>query len=492
MAKEYIDSNTQDNLGEKYLELIRKKTLWEEYTYTYKNESIKVEIPLKNNIRYTNIENFGDHNLSNNLALEMIIRNKEFQNYIYYSQIVDFEFEDKSEELKENHLRKLQRELVEKFGFNIKDVLKLITHHPYINEQINDYLDNVANESLILNPPFINDFKDGLKKVLDFYLKKEQLFILIPADYEKIDISNIENIKKSKEKIYVKILDKSNYKYDYIMLSVFEDLDEKCYRVDNSFYRLPPPTIQSITNISDEYINNNLSFICIPIKTFNKEKLVSLAEKYFPIEFLHEELKISFTEDDLIDYSIKDSKYIPILPSLKFKSSKTIDISLNIDVFPEELTEKIKLLYDNKNIKSFIEIFNKDIETTLKVKNIKYIGKTKTVRNRDYSNAFLIYDLYYIIGKEFNKKIVELEQKAEYDINKIKISMKYDTKIRRDHEINKINLDLEKKKKLFNKTRLDNQIKEITNIEISKLRGLHSLMQEYIDELKFKNIILDK
>ena len=39
---------------------------------------------------------------------------------------------------------------------------------------------------------------------------------------------------------------------------------------------------------------------------------------------------------------------------------------------------------------------------------------------------------------------------------------------------------------------LDKEIKKITNLEISKIRGLHSLMKEYIEECKFKNIILGK
>ena len=57
---------------------------------------------------------------------------------------------------------------------------------------------------------------------------------------------------------------------------------------------------------------------------------------------------------------------------------------------------------------------------------------------------------------------------------------------------NKINIKLEKNKSLFSKTYLDKEIQKITNLEISKIRGLHSLMKEYIEECKFKNIILGK
>ena len=127
----------------RFLDTIRKKntSCWKEYTYNAKqkasddnirrtmkelNNPIKIQIPLKENIRYKHIETFEDHYLSNNLALDMIIRNKEFQNYIYFTEIIDFEFENRPTELKENHYKKLQRELIERFGFNIKDTCTII------------------------------------------------------------------------------------------------------------------------------------------------------------------------------------------------------------------------------------------------------------------------------------------------------------------------------------------------------------------------------
>ena len=232
------DKNTHiKNIGEKYFETIRKKTsLWQEYTYDGKQEAIKTEIkstmkaldipikiqiPLKENIRYKNIENFEDHNLSNNLALEMIIRNKEFQEYMYNIAIIDFEFENKNPELKNNHYKKLQRELIEKFGFDIKDALSLKGHHPYINEQIIDYLDDVANENLILNPPYIRDLNNGLRRVIDFYFNKKKLYILtLPTNYEIITSENAKNANE--KRLFAKIINPDNNEADYILLSVYE------------------------------------------------------------------------------------------------------------------------------------------------------------------------------------------------------------------------------------------------------------------------------
>ena len=84
-----------DGIGKKYFDLLRKKTLWEEYTYDAKCETsknnirstmkaldspIKIQIPSKDNVRYLHIKNLENHDLSHNLVLDMIIRNEKFQN----------------------------------------------------------------------------------------------------------------------------------------------------------------------------------------------------------------------------------------------------------------------------------------------------------------------------------------------------------------------------------------------------------------------------
>ena len=219
MKKENKNNGIKD-IGKEYFKIISNRNIafWKEYTYDAKQiassnkigtimkglkNPIKIQIPSKDNIRYKHIETFEDHYLSNNLALDMIIRNKEFQNYIYFTEIIDFEFENRPIELKENHYKKLQRELIERFGFNIKDTCTLITHHPYINEEIDEFLENIANENLILNRPYIRDIKNGLRKVIDFYLKKKKLYLLTPSSNYEI-ITN-EDAKSANDKREYKI-----------------------------------------------------------------------------------------------------------------------------------------------------------------------------------------------------------------------------------------------------------------------------------------------
>ena len=493
----------------RFLDTIRKKntSCWKEYTYNAKqkasddnirrtmkelNNPIKIQIPLKENIRYKHIETFEDHYLSNNLALDMIIRNKEFQNYIYFTEIIDFEFENRPTELKENHYKKLQRELIEKFGFNIKDTCTLITHHPYINEEIDQFLENIANENLIRNRPYIRDIKNGLRKVIDFYLKKKKLYLLTPPSNYEI-ITNEDAKSANDKQLFAKIINPNTYKDDYILLSVYEEYKQYHTRIDDLIYFLPEAKLEVIDSVDDNLIENNLSYLGIPIVTFGIQKIVSLAEENFPIEFLDKEFIESLSIEETIDSHFESSTIKSILPKLKLMSSKSITNTINPNLFQQEANAIILNLKNaSDSVKSFAEIFNKKVEEIVKVKNSNHISKTKELRNRDYANAFYIYDLYSIIEKEFNKKILELKNEAEMNKNKVKNNSNFETKERKDFEYKKISRLLKENESLFSKTYLDEEIQKITNLEISKIRGLHSLMKEYIEECKFKNIILGK
>ena len=496
-----------DGMGKKYFDLLRKKTLWEEYTYDAGKKAseekiiihmkalgipIEVQIPSKDNPRYEHIRSFEDHDLSNNLVLEMIIRNKEFQDFVYETQVVDFEFEDKPLELKKSYYKKLQSKVIEKFGFDINNVESLIALHPYINEQIFNSIDNIANESLIVNPPFISDIINGLQLVIEYYLEKKKLHILIPGDYEPIDNRDLENID-AKEKLFVKIVDSINKNLEYIPLSIYMENKDKFIRVDEILYRLTPSQTHLMSGIDNEIIEKYLHLVCIPVTILGKEKFISLAQEAFPIEFLDKEFRDSLTGDDFIECNLKDSKHQEILPRLKLPSSKSIEITINQDLPLEEQWEKIRNLHLNASkTKSFLEVFDKEIEKVngkAEIKNPKKISKKKELRNRDYANAFWVYDLYEIIGKEFKKKEAELENEADPNKNKIEKNPHY-SKEDKNHKYDKIDEKLENNKSLFSPEILEHEIKKITGLEISKLRGLRALIHKYIDDSKFKNVIL--
>ncbi|WP_419677730.1 hypothetical protein ACN2EN_09185 [Aliarcobacter lanthieri] len=498
-----------EDIHGRYFDIIRRKntSYWKEYTYDAKqkasdnnirrtmkalNNPIKIQIPLKENIRYKNIETFEDHHLSNNLALDMIIRNKEFQKYIYFTMTIDFEFENRPAKLKENHYKKLQLKLIEKFGFNIKDTDILITHHPYLNEEINEFLENIANANIVLNRPYIRDIKNGLRKVIDFYLKKKKLYLFIPPS--KYEIITNEDVKNANDKqLFAKIINPVTSRVDYILLSIYEEYKQYHIRADDLIYFLPKAKLEVIDSVDDDFIENNLSYLGIPIVIFGSKKIISLAVKNLPIEFLDKEFISSLTIEETIDTHFESSKIETILPKLKLMSSKSITNTINPNLSSYEANAiTLNLKNASDSIKSFSEIFSIKIDEILKVKNLKHISKSKELRNRDYANAFYIYDLYSIIEKEFNKKILELRNEAEINKNKVKNNTNFETKERKNSEYEKISRLLRENESLFSKTYLDEEIQKITNLEISKIRGLHSLIKEYIEEYKFKNIILGK
>ncbi|WP_434579834.1 hypothetical protein MLC52_07180 [Sulfurimonas sp. NW15] len=493
-----------NDIGEKLLEINRQKTLWDEYTYdidmvvkdhnvrlTMKSSMspVKCEIPAKDNVRYTYIQNLEDYNLSNSLVLDMIIRNKEFQNYIYYVRTIDFEFEHKSSVLKEERYKQLKQGLIEKFGFNIEDEQKLL-FHPYVSESIVDSNEKILHDFLILNPPFINDLKNGLIKVMNFYLQKKQLYRFIqPTHYELINSDNIEDY--SDKNLFVYIIHPESMKADFMRYDVYKDRGTHLTKINDSLYTIPPVKEVVLTEISDELIDKHLHEICIPISTDGEEKLVSLGEKNFPIDFLDKDFISSISDDDYINSSHQDSLQLVNLPSIKLKSNKSINVSLNVDLPREELIAYIDKLKGSKDIKSFIEVFDEKIEEIENPKQIKVIAKKRELRNRDYANAFYIYDLYKIIGKEFHKKELELKEEAEAQKVRISENIQYG-KEQKKHEFAKIEERLQNHLKLFNKTVLDDEICKLTKIEISKVRALYALLKGYIDEYKFKNVILGK
>ena len=493
-----------NNIGEKLLEINRKKTLWNEYVYDIetvaKNHNlrltmessmspVKCEIPARDNVRYTYIQNLEDYHLSNSLVMEMIIRNKEFQNYLHYVQVMDFELEHKSPILKEKCYKKLKQGLIEKFGFNIEDGQKLLIH-PYVSESIVQNNEKILHDFLTLNPPFISDLKDGLLKVMNFYLQKKQLYRFIkPTHYKLINSDDIENY--SDRQLYAVVINPEIIQPEFMRYDVYKSKGTHLPRIDDLLYTIPQIKEVVLTEISDAIIDKHLHDICIPITTYGEEKLVSLGEKNFPIDFLDKDFISSISDDDYIDYSHQDSIPLTNLPNIKLKSTKSINVSLNTDLPREELIAYMDKLKGSKDIKSFVEVFNEEIEEIENPKQIKVIAKKRELRNRDYANAFYIYDLYKIIGKEFHKKELELKQEAEAQKIKIAKNEQYG-KIQRNHEYDKIEEKLQNHLKLFNKTALDDEICKLTNIEISKVRALHALMRSYIDDYKFKNIIFGK
>ena len=106
-------------------------------------------------------------------------------------------------------------------------------------------------------------------------------------------------------------------------------------------------------------IENNLSYLGTPIVTFGIQKIVSLAAKNFPIEFLDKEFILSLSIEETIDSHFEGSVIESILPKLKLMSSKSITNTINPSLSSHEANAiTLNLKNASDSIKSFYEIFS--------------------------------------------------------------------------------------------------------------------------------------
>ena len=98
--------------------------------------------------------------------------------------------------------------------------------------------------------------------------------------------------------------------------------------------------------------------------------------------------------------------------------------------------------------------------------------------------------MFECIDKNFSK--IRKDIKNEYIENKLRIkaeSIGYDEKklkIEKETENYEIGINC------YNKEKIYDVIHNITQIEINKIKKLHKLLKEYIEDLKYKNIIFNK
>ena len=304
---------------------------------------------------------------------------------------------------------------------------------------------------------------------------------------------------KTGKNVFVKVFNFKEGGHTFIPKNMLEENDFWT-RLDNHFYKIKPPKLTLLSNLDKkgkEFIQNlksqNLdikNFYCIPIsEEYSKFDFLPVKVKQLPLEFLDSGFLKTISESEIKNLKNKASITQNLLPILKLKSSKTISVDINLNNPEEELVEIVRNLKKNtEKIKSLSEILNIEIEEIIKPNTSSKIAKNKKLRNRDYANAFYIYDLYKIIGKEFENKIKALNEEKNALINKIEQNKNL-SNISKKHENDKIIDKFENNKCLYNKKALDDEITSITKLEISKVRNLHTLLKEYIEDKKLKSLI---
>lgn len=97
-----------------------------------------------------------------------------------------------------------------------------------------------------------------------------------------------------------------------------------------------------------------------------------------------------------------------------------------------------------------------------------------------------MFESIYFYFENIRKDIKDKYKKEKNELKKIK-----DTDTRKS-KIADLTEDYENEIENYNKEALYNTMHDVSGIEINKIKKLHKLLKEYIEELKYKNIIFNK
>lgn len=172
--------------------------------------------------------------------------------------------------------------------------------------------------------------------------------------------------------------------------------------------------------------------------------------------------------------------------------NKEIFLRLNFNLPKEELAAyilKIKDEFDKDNsiIKSPLELLGKKLDKANKVKS-KSLPKDKNKRKKAMANAFYVYDMYKILEQEYSIKIDNLKVERDTQIKNIKLSKNYDRQ-EKESMIQEIKEEYNYLLEQYSKTSIKTEINLQSGLSIDDIERYKALMNKYIDELKYKELI---
>ncbi len=219
-----------------------------------------------------------------------------------------------------------------------------------------------------------------------------------------------------------------------------------------------------------------------------KGNIIGIDEE-LPISILDNDFISTLSESDLIN-RIEKIKIGSMFSDLEFIGSKIVNIDLNMNLPLEELIAYItKIKEEYSKSKSPFEILKNKIEKIDNPKSLGLIPKDNKKRKKAYADAFYIYDLFetiyhyfYNIRKDIKKRYLEEKEKEK----------KTKDKDSRKSNIANLTADYENELKNYNQDKIYDTINDISGIEINRVKKFHKLLKEYIEDLKYKNIIFNK
>lgn len=366
------------------------------------------------NAIYQEIENFPEYDYENSIAYEMLIRTNEYKQLHYDSSLTNDE----------------KIEAYDRMGANFQEIYNyaLKKSNFFSNQQSN--AKNIFDSYCDLT---IGDVREGINKLIHFYLKRDQIYTLV--EYNKDTFGIIQDI-------HYEVCQKINYQDIALSMS-------------NYYIPIKPP----ISNYG-MYVDK-----------------MSKIDKNIPLLILEEEFLAAIEPD--IPNSIKTKViFNSTRPLLRFKESPIVDIPVNLNLSKEaivELISKLKDEFDSGHVRSSISyLYHK----TFKAKNWKKDAPFK-VTNKSIAQAFFVYDLYHDIDGAFQTKKSQLREVRE---NKI-AETEAETAKKIEKEKEKLSVLIEKRK-LANQKNTNKIIQQDKRDTKKKIRRLEKERDQEIQEIK--------
>ncbi len=403
----------------------------------------------------------------------MLIRNEAYKKLISNNKEYS-----KDEKIKE----------FDKFGIAIEDVYDLQKISKYYRSEESDTFSNLNFKMKI------KDIKNGVDRLIQFYMDKEQIY-------------SIDNVDKT-------VLNKSD---------------------ENPIEIISNRTFKVVSNITFEDIKQSLSTYYIPVKydyqapEFNDK--LAVIDNNIPLAVLNYDFLVSIEE--LIPNRLKSNiEFNSTRPLLRFKELPIVDVPINLNLSKNELTELVSKLKDDFET----GILKNPINILYKRKyNFKEINKVTPFKmtKKSMAEAFFVYDLYQYVDsamrlhkaklntlkqidvKRIEKEIAKKREESEIEIEKKIQSLKdifkdnkarrkrYEKENIRDFKILKRNLEKEKEKKLkrINKLYKDfskdyhamtvlEELVQDYNISPYLCKQYLKFMRKHIEDLGYKELII--
>lgn len=429
----------------------------------YNNLDVR-ELPQITSSKYIEIENFPDYDYLNSIAYEMLIRNVKYRRLVNNNDKYNYD-----EIVKE----------IDQYGLEFNDILDLKRASKHYSSDTGNDIFFKSNFKMT-----INDIEQGLDRLIQFYIDKEQIHI-------------VDSVNK-------------------IMLNRDDEKNRKEMIIGRTF--------KIASNITLENIKASLSNYYMPAKFDylmpNNNDELAVIDKNIPLLSLEYDFLLSIEE--LIPNRINGSiDFNFTRPLLRFKELPIVDVPINLNLSRNELTQLIMKLKDDfeaGTVKNPINILFDRQYSFEEIENIVPFKMTK----KSMAEAFFVYDLYQDIHNEMllhNQKLSKLKE-IDIKVSECEIARKIESyrnknkdnrvaiqknreRNRRDLRVLKRSLEKEKKKKISSIKRLYTEFSKdyhtmtvledlVRDYYISPYlcKQYLKFMRKYVEELGYKELII--